>query len=366
MNTLKFDGNGATGGSTADMSIYTDQTKALTANGFEKEGYTFIGWAMSANGEVVYGDGANYTMGVNAEYTLYAKWQANLNTLKFNGNGATGGSTAQMSIYTDETKALTANGFVKAGYTFIGWAIEGDGEVVYTDGANYTMGTNAEYTLYAKWQANLNTLKFNGNGATGGSTAQMSIYTDETKALTANSFEKVGYTFIGWATSENGDVVYTDGANYTMGANAEYTLYAVWSPSGATQTCGRNKIRYRAYTHTQKQRETCKANKINAEYLEKVVKMLITNSINEYLKASPLSQTVFSRLEKETQEKVGKLSRYVSDLETKINLYLEKAANIHAASKLVERYEQQATECIEAQENARADIEKLNSKLKRM
>ena len=136
--------------------------------------------------------------------------------------------------------------------------------------------------------------------------------------------------------------------------------------SGATQTCGRNKIRYRAYTHTQKQREACKANKINAEYLEKVVKMLIINSINEYLKASPLSQTVFSRLEKETQEKVGKLSRYVSDLETKINLYLEKAANIHAASKLVERYEQQATECIEAQENARADIEKLNSKLERI
>lgn len=94
--------------------------------------------------------------------------------------------------------------------------------------------------------------------------------------------------------------------------------------------------------------------------------MLITNSINEYLKESPLSQTVFSRLEKETQEKVGKLSRYVSDLETKINLYLEKAANIHAASKLVERYEQQATECIEAQENARADIEKLNSKLERI
>ena len=229
LNTLKFDGNGATGGSTAEMSIYTDETKALTANGFEKAGYTFIGWAIEADGEVVYTDGASYTMGTNAEYTLYAKWTANLNTLKFNGNGATGGSTAEMSIYTDETKALTANGFVKAGYTFIGWATSANGEFVYTDGANYTMGTNTEYTLYAVWQANLNTLKFDGNGATGGSTAEMSIYTDQAKALTANGFVKAGYTFVGWATSSNGEVVYTDGANYTMGTNVEYTLYAKWT-----------------------------------------------------------------------------------------------------------------------------------------
>ena len=229
LNTLKFNGNGATGGSTAEMSIYTDETKVLTANGFVKAGYTFIGWAIEADGEVVYTDGVSYTMGTNAEYTLYAKWTANLNTLKFNGNGATGGITAQMSIYTDQTKALTANGFVKAGYTFIGWAIEADGEVVYTDGVSYTMGVNTEYTLYAKWQANLNTLKFNGNGATGGSTAETSIYTDETKALTANGFEKAGYTFIGWAISSNGEVVYTDGAGYTMGTNAEYTLYAKWT-----------------------------------------------------------------------------------------------------------------------------------------
>ena len=136
--------------------------------------------------------------------------------------------------------------------------------------------------------------------------------------------------------------------------------------SGASQTSGRNHTHYRVYTHTKKQREDCKAGKMNAEYLENAVKMLITDSINEYLKSSPLSQTVFSRLEKETQEKVGKLSRYVSDLETKIKLYLEKAANINTASKLVERYEQQANECIETQENVRIDIEKLNSKLERI
>ena len=227
-NTLKFDGNGATSGEMPDMEMKTAETQALTANAFVRDGYTFIGWATETDGEVAFADKASYTMGTNAEYTLYAKWTANLNTLKFNGNGATGGSTEQMSIYTDQTKALIENGFEKAGYTFIGWATSADGEVVYIDGANYTMGVNAEYTLYAKWTANLNTLKFDGNGATGGSTIEMSIYTAEMKVLTTNGFVKTGYTFIGWATSANGDVVYTDGANYTMGTNAEYTLYAVW------------------------------------------------------------------------------------------------------------------------------------------
>ena len=232
-NTLKFNGNGATGGETPDMKIRTDATTTLTANAFVKAGYTFVGWALTEKGEKVYNDKASYTMGTNAEYTIYVVWQANENTLKFNGNGATDGKMSDMKIHTDETTTLTANGFVKTGYTFVGWSVTENGEKVYNDEASYTMGTNAEYTLYAVWQANENTLKFNGNGATSGDMSDMKIHTDETKTLTANAFVKAGYTFVGWSLTENGEKVYNNKASYTMGTESEYTLYAVWTVSHA-------------------------------------------------------------------------------------------------------------------------------------
>ena len=56
-----------------------------------------------------------------------------------------------MKIHTDETTTLTANGFMKAGYTFVGWSLTENGEKAYNDKASYTMGTNTEYTLYALW-----------------------------------------------------------------------------------------------------------------------------------------------------------------------------------------------------------------------
>lgn len=136
--------------------------------------------------------------------------------------------------------------------------------------------------------------------------------------------------------------------------------------SGATQTGGRNKIRYRAYTHTHKQRENCKANKINAEYLEKAVKSVILESLNAYVKDSPLSQSVFSRLENELQEKFARLSRYSFELDSKINTFLEKASNGNLDEKLVERYEKQARDYIETQEKVNADIERLNLKIQKI
>ena len=59
-------------------------------------------------------------------------------------------------VKTDDIIVLPENGYIKAGYTFLGWATTAEGEVDYIDGANFTMGPNSEYTLYAIWQANTN------------------------------------------------------------------------------------------------------------------------------------------------------------------------------------------------------------------
>lgn len=299
VNQIVFHANGGTGDMPA-QNIATDETAILSANTFTRKGYTFAGWAENATGSVVYADGAEYTMGAESSYELFAVWTANRNEIVFNGNGATGGSMESQFMATDSSAALTENAFVKTGYKFVGWAESEDGDAVYTDGANYTMGAEPQYTLYAvwravdytirynhnngvaadnpsaytiesediilkaptragyrftgwtgtglsaptltvtipmgstgnreytaTWEANTNRVLFHANGGKGEMSAQ-SIKTDETVPLASNLFTREGYTFVGWAEEQSGEVEYSDGANYTMGAGSEYTLYAVW------------------------------------------------------------------------------------------------------------------------------------------
>jgi uncharacterized repeat protein (TIGR02543 family) len=86
--------------------------------------------------------------------TIKAIWIPNRYTVTYNGNGATGGSTANSSHTYDVFHTLTTNGFTKTGYTFSGWATSASGAVVYTNGqsvANLTAVNNATIPLYAQW-----------------------------------------------------------------------------------------------------------------------------------------------------------------------------------------------------------------------
>lgn len=65
---------------------------------------------------------------------------------------------------------------------------------------------------------------FHANGGTGDDYTQ-NIYGGK-GALTANTFTNSGKVFAGWATSENGEVVYADGAEIAVDRNTD--LYAVW------------------------------------------------------------------------------------------------------------------------------------------
>ena len=71
---LSFDSNGGTG--TMTTQSYTEgKAQAIKANTFTKAGYTFAGWATSANGGVVYADKASIILTENT--TLYAIWNKN-------------------------------------------------------------------------------------------------------------------------------------------------------------------------------------------------------------------------------------------------------------------------------------------------
>ena len=238
---IAYNGNTNTGGSTASSEHTYDVAKALTANGFSKTGYTFAGWAKTSDGAKVYDDKQsvkNLTSTNNATVNLYAKWNANPYTVVYNGNTNTGGSTANSSHTFDVAKNLNANGFSKTGYTFAGWATSVNGEIVYADKAsvkNLTTTPGGTFNLYAKWSQNSYTVKYNGNGSTGGSTASSTHTYDETSYLNPNGFERTGYTFAGWATSETGSVVYNDGASVkNLAPSGVFNLYAKWTANTYT------------------------------------------------------------------------------------------------------------------------------------
>ncbi len=80
--TIKFDKNAEdASGTMADESFNYDEMKALTANAFTRQDYTFQGWATSADSsEVAYTDTQsviNLTSEDNGVVTLYAVWKIN-------------------------------------------------------------------------------------------------------------------------------------------------------------------------------------------------------------------------------------------------------------------------------------------------
>ena len=152
--------------------------------------------------------------------------------VKFNANGGSG-SMPEQTIYTDETTNLTANTFMRSGYKFSGWAKSASGDVAYSDKAsvkNLDTGINTTVNLYAVWTENKYSVKFNANGGTGMMSNQSFVY-GTAQNLAANGFSRDGYSFVGWATSANGEKVYSDNEsvkNLTSTANGTVNLYAVW------------------------------------------------------------------------------------------------------------------------------------------
>ena len=244
--TVIFNGNGHTGGSMANQSFKYDESKALTANNFTKTGYLFNGWNTKKDGS-----GTKYTNGQTVSnlvssnggsVTLFAQWKPISYTVKFDGNGSTGGSMMNQSFEYDESKALTANAYKKTGYTFIGWNTSKDGSgKPYTNGqvvSNLTDVNNGTVTLYAQWSANDYIVKFDGNGSTSGAMSNQSFRYDEAQKLSANMYRKTGYIFTGWNTMKNGSgAAYADMQsveNLTSADGGTVTLYAQWTPISYT------------------------------------------------------------------------------------------------------------------------------------
>ena len=243
--TVLYDANGGEGDMPNSGFIYGISQK-LPANAFIRTGHTFIGWALSISGQVLYQDKQevqNLSTVDGAELTLFAVWRINSYTVAYNANGGNG--TMQNSVFTyGVAQNLRLNAFTRIGYSFTGWSRTASGQVEFADGTNVSNLSANEETiiLYAQWKGNNFTITYNPNGGTG--TMENSAFTyGVSQNLRPNTFTRIGYGFIGWSRTETGQTEFTDGAsvnNLSAVNGATVTLYAVWQVNNYTVSYNSN------------------------------------------------------------------------------------------------------------------------------
>ena len=239
--TVRFTGNGATGGNTPDQAFQYNIGQNLHRNGFTRDGYTFTGWKRADN-QQAYGDGQwvnNLTTQPNGIVTMVAQWSANEAHIRYNPNPPAGKTTGGQGTpnwdgHTGDTPTIGQNGWTIDGYTFAGWTTSPDGSGArYAPGASWT--ANGTLTLYAQWTPGQASLTYDGNGATGGKTDPQTGKTDEKINVRDNGFTRDGYTFVTWNTQADckGNAVKPN-SEWTLRGSS--TLYACWAGNAQTLT----------------------------------------------------------------------------------------------------------------------------------
>jgi len=207
--TISFDANGGTETMTAQTVTYKVST-AIKDNAFKREGYTFIGWATSADGEKVYND--KQSVAFTNSLTLYAKWQLNSHTVSFTSSipGATvkvNGQTTNQIVNYGET--VTVHIAPADHYTINTVSIEGattHTAIVQTGSGEtrtFTMpdeNVTVEVTMTAESQY---TAKFY-NGDTQFGETKTGYADDDINAPATNpvSCDADEFTFVGWVAAE--------------------------------------------------------------------------------------------------------------------------------------------------------------------
>ena len=196
--TVHFESNGGT--AVADFT----GNEIISAITPFKEDYTFAGWYLNADFS---GDTVSFPLSLNANITLYAKWNKNY-TVSFNSNGGT-------EVSSIKTGVLQEIPFTeKENYEFAGWYANSSlsGEKI---SVPYTV--TQDITLYAKWLPTyLVTLETNG----GSEIASFRARTIES----VQEPEKSGYTFIGWYL----DSLLNSKAVFPLVISKDTTLYAAY------------------------------------------------------------------------------------------------------------------------------------------
>ncbi|MBQ7369667.1 MAG: InlB B-repeat-containing protein [Clostridia bacterium] len=183
----------------------------------QKTGYTFMGWY---DGETRW----NFSTGiVGRDVHLTAKWQINTYKISYDPNGGSVENDEQFVTYATNFTLETPT---RTGYEFLGWLDENDAPFV----AGKWTGLS-DVALTASWRAYDYKISYKANGGTGEMSDSAYQY-DEEKPLAKNSFERTGYTFLGWSKTQTATTAeYADEKtvkNLTTADEDTITLYAIW------------------------------------------------------------------------------------------------------------------------------------------
>lgn len=159
-NIIHYDGNGGLNSSSSPSAVQailsTGSNLSLYVKdnlGFQKSGYTFLGWRDSAGVSYTQGqpvDGPAITSSLKVT-DLKAQW-AKSYTLTIDGNGGTynGGSASTVPTYEGKAHNLALYDYQRTNYTFSGWNTKKDGSgTSYAKDATVTM--TGDLQLYAQW-----------------------------------------------------------------------------------------------------------------------------------------------------------------------------------------------------------------------
>ena len=244
--TVTNDGYGSSSGSVS-KGIKMSTKYAISASS-PSTGYHFNNWTKVSGGTCTFDNASsastNVTVTGDESATVQANFALNTYTVAYNANdaqypGTATGSTSSSSHTYGTAKALTSNGFSRAGYTFAGWATSPTGDVVYTDGqsvTNLSSTQGATVTLYAKWTENLSTVTLtaspSGKGSfTIGGAAATSTTAGVTTTRSVTAVPISGYRFSSWSISGGASISNTTDNPTTVtggGAGTAATLTATF------------------------------------------------------------------------------------------------------------------------------------------
>ena len=161
----------------------------------EKVGNTFNGWYLERAFTTIINNSSIFNK--KEDITLYAKWNPNTYTIKFNGNGSSSGTMNTITCTYGEGCTLSANTFAKTGYKFMGWSESSSAtSSTYTDKQvvnNLTSENNKTINLYAVWKASTAKIYHSGNGATRINTPVTILNTTNNADGTPHKYR--GYTY---------------------------------------------------------------------------------------------------------------------------------------------------------------------------
>ncbi len=219
---------------------YTIESNTITLSDATKTGYTFDGWYDNSDTKV-----ETINKGSIGNITLTAKYTPITYNITYNLDG--GEENTNPTTYTIESDTITLSDATKTGYTFDGWYDNTDTKV-----ETINKGSVGNIILTAKYTANTYDVIFNANTGIGSMSNQILTYDVDAK-LNANEFTKkytltydYGYNdlsntedkvnnFLGWATTSDGAVEYSNEANVkNLAPSGVYNLYAKWENPTAT------------------------------------------------------------------------------------------------------------------------------------